>query len=189
MPVTVILSSHKPKPLNSDHCYAKSPLHLLHQACPLESVGDAHIVASSFEGLKAENRILPSSGSFVRGAVEAWARHYHLILRPDDVWFAILSQMNFYMKKNAENLRHIFVDHKGQKPIRIEGMHIVDMLGCFTNAIQAVVKTRWLKSWAMPAFSTTTKNNTMVANILLMGLMEKYFSYFMEITCGLPSVT
>ncbi len=41
----------------------------------------------------------------------------------------------------------------------------------------------------MPAFSTTTESNKVVASILLMGVVQKYFDYKIVFRCGLLSVT
>lgn len=46
-----------------------------------------------------------------------------------------------------------------------------------------------LRKWMMPAFTTTTKNDIVVASILLMGVTQHYFSYTCHFMCGLPSVT
>lgn len=45
------------------------------------------------------------------------------------------------------------------------------------------------REWMMPAFTTTTKHDTVIASILMMGAMQKYFDYKCSIDCGLPSVT
>ncbi|KAL9008753.1 MAG: hypothetical protein Q9180_009471 [Flavoplaca navasiana] len=41
----------------------------------------------------------------------------------------------------------------------------------------------------MPAFTTTTQTDVVVASILLMGLTQKYFDFKIKLRCGLPSVT
>lgn len=41
----------------------------------------------------------------------------------------------------------------------------------------------------MPAFSTTTKKDQVVASILLIGVVQKYFDYEIYLRCGLPFVT
>ncbi|KAF5230215.1 hypothetical protein FANTH_13945 [Fusarium anthophilum] len=41
----------------------------------------------------------------------------------------------------------------------------------------------------MPSFSTTTDTDRVVASVLFMGAMQKYFSYEMCLTCRIPSVT
>lgn len=63
------------------------------------------------------------------------------------------------------------------------------MFGRFSDVMQARVKTLWFKNLTLPTFLTTTNDDYMAANILLMGLVEKYFECSMGITCGLPSVT
>jgi hypothetical protein len=46
-----------------------------------------------------------------------------------------------------------------------------------------------LHEWIMPSFSTTTNTDTVTAAIIMMGSMQKYFSYLMGLICGIPSVT
>eukprot|EP00957_Ditylum_brightwellii_P024538 1852407-Ditylum_brightwellii.AAC.1 len=46
----------------------------------------------------------------VSAIMDAYNHHHNLILRPDDVWQAILTQFSFYVNANAEELRDRFVD-------------------------------------------------------------------------------
>src|ERR1700743_3144090 len=112
MPITIIPASHSPRPHPPIEA-AKSVDQLLQLSCPDKWVpNETRVVASSFgPGTAKFNRVnvYPSSASFVRSAIEAWGRHSHLVLRPEDFWFAILVQMNFYMAKHASKLRHLFV--------------------------------------------------------------------------------
>ena len=41
----------------------------------------------------------------------------------------------------------------------------------------------------MPSFSTTNVNDLAVASVIMMGTLQKYFSYIFQLICGLPSVT
>lgn len=126
----------------------------------------------------------------MRGAIEAWGQHQHLVIRPEDVWFTILVQMNFYMIANAEKVRDVFVSHQGKGNIvvlsDIGWYHAISQFGA---EIQKRVKTKWLLKWIEPDFSTTTESDKMTANVLMMGLMQAYFDFTAGITCGLPSVT
>ncbi|KAK3306407.1 uncharacterized protein B0T15DRAFT_501092 [Chaetomium strumarium] len=131
----------------------------------------------------------PSADSFVRGAIQAWAEHLHLEVRPDEVWFTILAQLNFYMEAHAEEVRHLFVRHDGQQTIYIEDNDWTRVLWRFKDEIQRRVQTPWLEDWILPDFSTTRADDVMTANILMMGLMKAYFRYEGGIICGLPSVT
>ncbi|KAJ7757015.1 hypothetical protein B0H16DRAFT_1537706 [Mycena metata] len=45
--------------------------------------------------------------------------HHALVIRPDDVWLAILSQFNFFVNANAEALRASFVAHAGKRELEI----------------------------------------------------------------------
>ena len=45
-----------------------------------------------------------------------------------------------------------------------------------------------LRGWIMPDFSTTTRDDRVVASVLMMGTLQKYFSYTFGIVCGIPSV-
>jgi hypothetical protein len=139
--------------------------------------------------ITAGSDIHPAGESFVRGALQAWGEHLHLVIRPEEVWFTILVQMNFYMNANAEELRHLFVDHQGQKVIYVEDFTWYAVLRRFQFEIQALVKTDWLLDWIRPNFTTTTENDIMTANVLMMGLTKAYFRFEGGIVCGLPSVT
>jgi hypothetical protein len=153
---------------------------------------NVNIILSSHSSLNESQNQHPGSDSFVRGAIEAWAQHQHLVIRPDEVWFTILTQMNFYMNAHANDseVRSVFVDHKGQEDILIlSDFGWRDVLRRFKFAIQARVKTDWLLDWILPRFSTSTEEDEMTANVLMMGLMQAYFKFIGGITCGLPSVT
>ncbi|KAI9457708.1 hypothetical protein HD554DRAFT_1983611, partial [Boletus coccyginus] len=65
--------------------------------------------------LDALRNIIPQSNGFVHTVVEAYNRHRTLIVRPDNVWLAILTQFSFFVNGNAEALRSVFVAHKGKK--------------------------------------------------------------------------
>ena len=106
MPVTVVPAAHEPKQ-HPATAAANSLKEFLTSSCSGSPAPyELEIRCSSF---KESGDLLPSSNSFIRSAIEAWGRHSHLVIRPDDMWFAILVQMNFFMERNAEKLRHMFV--------------------------------------------------------------------------------
>lgn len=53
------------------------------------------------------------SNGFVGAVVNAYNYHYHLKLKPDDVWVAITTAFAIYVDDNAEALRSKFVAHEG----------------------------------------------------------------------------
>ncbi|KAK4126757.1 hypothetical protein N657DRAFT_661127 [Parathielavia appendiculata] len=103
----------------------------------------------------------PSGDSFIRGAIQAWGEHLHLVIRPDE------------MLSHAEEIRSLFVDHQGQEEILVKDLTWYDVLLRFKDEIQERVKTPWLLDWITPNFSTTTDSDIMTANIIMMGLTKK----------------
>lgn len=85
-----------------------------------EKIRNDHLIQSSFDDLKSDAHYLAASNGFVDSAVLAYSQHHHLIIRPEDVWFSILVQINVYINEHAEELRSMFVAHDGQKKLRLE---------------------------------------------------------------------
>jgi hypothetical protein len=129
----------------------------------------------------------------VRAAYFAYSFHHNLVLRPEDVWFAILAQFSFYVNANAEKLRSSFVAHKGKKGLILRDPGQADMgLMCrnMTKLIDANVTDPELRAWILPSFTTTTMHDEVVASVIMMGTLQKYFDYVFDCSCcGIPSVT
>jgi hypothetical protein len=138
-------------------------------------------------------KVLPGPNGFVHTIIEAYNYHHALILRPDDVWIAILVQFNFYVNAHAELLRANFVAHAGKKALVVSTPAFDDfgrLAREMTDLIEKNVVDPSLRAWALPDFSTTTANDTTVGSIVLMATLKAYFEYtFCEITCGIPRVT
>ncbi|KAF4340178.1 hypothetical protein FBEOM_5875 [Fusarium beomiforme] len=189
--ITIQVSSVGPLPFDNAGI-ATSTEDLLRRSCP-EEVQDtpytASILASSFDSEFEGRNVFPSSDGFVRGAIEAWAKHEHLILRPDEIWFEILAQMNIYMSTHSEHIRDLFVEHKGREKIVVEGSSWDAMISAFGGEIQKRAKTGWLLDWITPGFSTSTPQDKVTATVLMMGLMQHFFEFEGMLVCGIPSVT
>ncbi len=187
----IIIPGGEPRVFYQAPLAAKSANDLLRNSAPNEFFNSsAEILMSTYSATNfGQSDLFASSDSFVRGSIQAWSQHLHLVIRPDEVWFTILTQMNFYMQSHAEQVRDIFVSHKGQQTIYIEDTNWYSVLFQFQFEIQKRVKTDWLLKWIQPNFSTTTQDDLMTSNILMMGLMKQYFRYAGGIICGLPSVT
>jgi hypothetical protein len=140
---------------------------------------------------QSNSKIYPYSDSFVRGAIEALGQHQHLVIRPEEVWFPILIQMNYYMNAHANDaeFRQIFVNHEGKQEMVIVDDSWYEAISQFRFEMQKRVKTDWILDWMTPNFTLTTESDRMTANILMMGLMQAYFGYTAGVTCGLSSVT
>ncbi|KAH7094535.1 hypothetical protein FB567DRAFT_510416 [Paraphoma chrysanthemicola] len=194
MPMTFKVADH---PSNTfKRPYVTSTQALFSQTCSKEFYESKRIIQSSFPSSTfTDTHITANNNGFVNACWYAYSGHHHLTIRPDDIWFAILSQLNFYINANAESLRSHFVDHEGQKELVIKDVGSIDTFdfGVFarrmTGLIQENVKDPNLRDWIMPTFSTTTVDDRTTAAVLMMGSLQAYFSYTCMLMCGIPSVT
>ncbi|EAL62045.1 hypothetical protein DDB_G0290823 [Dictyostelium discoideum AX4] len=135
------------------------------------------------------------SNSFIYSAWESYNNHNHLVLRPDNIWMAILTQLSFYINKNSEELREKFVDFTGKKELIVETDYPIleapfdEVVIEMSNRIQSNIKDPSIKDLIIPDFTTTTESDKVVFSIALMSTMKKYFDYQCMSSCGLPEVT
>ncbi|KAL5322891.1 hypothetical protein ACEPPN_010870 [Leptodophora sp. 'Broadleaf-Isolate-01'] len=203
MPVTIYPAPHGANafsfPTGSNH-FATSARGFLEQLSKKEDRKAKSLCATSFNNIGPDSNILPTKNGFIDAAFRAYNQHHHLEIRPDDIWITILTQLNVYINAHAEELRDMFVEHQGQKKLTIQvqkggvsdslwGIYWGQLSYQMTQKIADNVKDPSLRDWILPDFSTTTKDDLVVASIIMMATMQKYFSYEAYCLCGLPSVT
>ncbi|KAK3313889.1 hypothetical protein B0H66DRAFT_567286 [Apodospora peruviana] len=155
------------------------------------------IVQSSFSSLShSSSTIFATKNGFVHACIEAYNEHHNLVLRPEDVWFAILTQLSAYINANADALRSHFVSRsQGQKELHIDvelddpTLNHGEISFHMTKLMSDSLKDPDLRDWILPGFSTTEKPDQAVASIIFMGTMQRYFTYSWGTRCGIPSVT
>lgn len=131
---------------------------------------------------------------FIDAAVRAYNQHHGLVWRPDDVWQAIVTQLSFYIQKNAEALRARFVDHDGQKELVVRSYGTLftapwgDIAKLFLKEIEKNMKDPSVTAWITPDFTTTTDTDRVGASIAAMATFQAYFSFTCQLMCMLPSV-
>jgi len=198
MPVSFCPANHtaKPVPFPFRQSLANAtPASILQGACPNQHHTVAEMLQSSFVDQEDNSRIIPRKNGFVDTVVEAYNKHHALVVRPDDVWLAILTQFNFFVNGNADTLRSHFVAHEGKKHLVINAVgnrYMADfgaMARQMTALMQANIADPHLHKWIMPEFSTTTQTDTTVSAIVMMATMKTYFSYEFGLCCGIPRVT
>ncbi|KAH9905129.1 hypothetical protein F4778DRAFT_695221 [Xylariomycetidae sp. FL2044] len=191
MPVTVRPAKHPARPWTPKT--AASAEEFLQGACGKEVADCKSIIQFAFGG--GGEHLTYSDNGFVRAAYAAYSQHHHLTIRPEDVWFAILSQLTFHINAHAEELRSYFVAHEGRREIVVTApgtLHTADFGGLavqMTRAMEKHIVDPDLRGWVMPDFTTTEAADQVTAAVLMMGAMQKYFSYGMMLVCGIPSVT
>ncbi|KAL6411671.1 hypothetical protein AUP68_05388 [Ilyonectria robusta] len=194
MPVTLNIVDHPAQPWR--YLEVTTPEALLEAISPKDYHDRRSIIRSSISGPNLEaNCISPSRNGFIWAAYHAYSGHHHLTIRPEDIWFSIVTQISFYINANAEKLRYFFVEHEGQRKLEVKSggsLHTADfgfLAECMAHLIAQNVKDAELRACVMPSFSTTTDTDRVVASVLFMGAVQKYFTYQMTLECGIPSVT
>ncbi|KAK2813731.1 hypothetical protein FQN50_000129 [Emmonsiellopsis sp. PD_5] len=134
-----------------------------------------------------------SKNGFVCGCIEACNTRGHLVIRPDDVWLAILTQFGAYVNASGEKLRHLFVDHSGEEELHIhvnpEGVDRGKVAIAMGERIQTWIKDQAKWEWIIPKFSTTTDTDVAIAGVSFTGTMGRCSISCWGFLCGLPSVT
>ena len=147
-------------------------------------------------GIPAPSDIhLTNNGNgLVDTCLRAYNYHHRLVLRPDDVWLAVMTQFSFYVNAHADELRRFFVAHEGKRELTVQAIgtrYKVDF-GALTeqmgHLLQLNVVDPKLRSWIVPDFTTTTANDRIVSSVVMMATLQKYFGYIHQLLCGLPAV-
>lgn len=100
MPVTIHINEKAPK--QWEGFKVESDAQLLQGSCYDDHIHCKKIIQSSFgTSMLRENHISPSGNGFVYSLIEAYSSHHPVHIRPEDVWFAILSQLGFYINAHA----------------------------------------------------------------------------------------
>lgn len=127
MPVTVVVASHPAEKVRGVNLPGQVPgngktepdghsTRLLKEAAPNPSKRMKSVLQSTVSHDVA-SKVLSMGNGLVHTCIEAYNRHHHLFLRPDDIWIAIVTQFSFYVNSNAEKMRSFFVAHEGKKEL------------------------------------------------------------------------
>ena len=132
------------------------------------------------------------------GAVHtAYDQHYPLVLSTDMIWQCVAQGFAIHVNKNAEKLRHMFVEHEGKKTIAVRRDEFVKgspdndwegVFGDFSDEIRKNVGDE-IHSLLTPEFSTTGPVERAAAQIVLMDAFKEYFEYEVQTSCGIPEIT
>jgi len=140
--------------------------------------------------------IRASPFGFVGSVAEAYAKHHNLVIRPDDIWQAIISQFSMYVRARGEALRDVFVDFEGKKDLYLEVPGTMrtfqdwDIIPpAFLDLISDNVKDETIVEWFLPDFSTTLETDRVGAAAAAMCAFENYFTYTVGFVCGIPQIT
>ncbi len=139
-----------------------------------------------------------TEGSFLLTALTAFASHYPLSIRPDDIWVLMSYAFSRHVNANAEKLRSRFVAHEGKKVLTVN-LTPADLTPgqSSSEAWQRVVFPDFSRQirehiggethdMIAQGYSTTTAVDHAAFEITLMSAMQSYFGYKMRTCSGIP---
>lgn len=191
MPVTFHPAKHNASsfPPNPKSAEEALTTRILRGACPDQFQKCGEIFQSSLDQKSgSDSEIIPSRNGFVNTVVRAYCDHHALVIRPDDVWLAILTQFSSFVNGNAEQLRKQFVAHDGKKELEIRAagtrytVDFGDLARQITLLIEQNVVDPELRRWIIPVFTTTTLLDTTVSAIIMMATMKVGQPIFLRFT-------
>ena len=195
MPVIAKTASRGADILDKAKLQSLNAYQLFKASCVPEFSKNLRIVQSSFGLDPNENAAEVIDGApngFVHAVIRAYNNHLHLCIRPEDVWFAILVQIGSHINAHAEELQDKFVAHRGQKELKVVLHEVKLNAGEFATLMGEKIRNNLIDpeihDWAMPDFTTTTKEDIAVASVVFMGALKTNFRYRFVGECGIPTV-
>ncbi len=124
-------------------------------------------------------------------AMEAYNDHHTLCLRPDDLWISVMVGFAGHVDRNAEKMRHLFVEHGSGQSVQLDATEIgsIDtadydsLVRQITEKLDKTTKAD-VVAWSQCDFSTTTKSSRFISRLVLMASMKNYFTYKFYLKCG-----
>ncbi|CAL4058818.1 unnamed protein product [Meganyctiphanes norvegica] len=122
--------------------------------------------------------------------------HWVLKSGPDDWWTVVNHKIASALDDHGdvEAIRNFFVDHEGQKKININvgpTLSNIDYSWLFTqfsSEIRRNIKTPGFVDLMQTDFSTTSPQQLIISQIMLMASVKKYFAFGCYTMCGIPGV-
>ncbi|PWY68517.1 hypothetical protein BO94DRAFT_478371 [Aspergillus sclerotioniger CBS 115572] len=143
-----------------------------------DTVETTEIINSTFDNVDFEaRRLIGWKHGFLEALYNAYCNHHQLTIRPEDIWFSILSQLNLYVNAHPQESRHLFVRPSQRMP----PIHPESTVSALANYMEAAlahhVNDPEVRAWALPSFSTTTEDDAVTASTLVMGAITQCFQF------------
>ncbi|KAK0761500.1 hypothetical protein N5P37_006452 [Trichoderma harzianum] len=161
---------------------------------------ESPIIASSIgpknatDSLSINETVSIYGNGFVEGIIRAFNQNLDLVIRPEDVWQAIISQLSLFIHgaENAELLHNTFYPSKEKVTLDLASHSKLNsnmVARGFASRIPAEVADPMLHARMLQLFSRTTYHDEAVAAFSTMGTMQKHSEYGAMIGGSFPSVT
>ncbi|KAL9638337.1 MAG: hypothetical protein Q9164_001613 [Protoblastenia rupestris] len=132
-----------------------------------------HVIQSSYIGLSRNPALAPSKNGFLWAVIDAYNHHHYLIIRTDEVWLAILTQLIVYINANAEKLRRLFVPQEAgnTSSMLLTTVPLKHLTG--PPKMEFKLNDPDLIDWILPTFTTTTETDEIVASVDILERLDK----------------
>lgn len=134
-----------------------------------------------------------SVNGFVCTVMRCYNLHHNLIIRPDDVWLAIVTQFSYCINRKTGEFRNKLVNFEGKKNLSVTIDNLSRPYDLFitkmTEKIGEIISDKGVKDWILPKFSTTTTTDIISSGVAIMATTKKYFQPECRLQCGIPNIT
>ncbi|KAG8949766.1 hypothetical protein FRC04_008306 [Tulasnella sp. 424] len=198
MTITIQIASHPSNPYTPPGPAPSSPQQLLNGLGREYSCTENGIVQESVPESDLEY-LTPHRNGFLRTILDAYAGHHHVVLRPDDLWIAVLAQLNYYFHTHPDAARAYFLpnypegSNKKEIPISFIGsadtVNIAVVVNQMTRDLQAQIADPTYRDFILPTFSTTGIEDKIICAVMMLASVDTLFDISVALMCGIPSIT
>lgn len=111
------------------------------------------------------------------------------MLRPDDIWFQILIQLNLCLQYDNHDTGHLLQPRYLLPPVFID-QHKRDAIHRSMNRyFLEHIQQPWLADWVPPGFSTSGPEDNAMAIAIILGWVFTSYNARPSAACGIPSIT
>lgn len=131
---------------------------------------------------------------FVETVLKCHDYNHNLVIRPDDIWMAILTQFSFYINRNAEMFRKVVrLYERKELSISVDGSLRLANSDAFLLKISKKFDEHYVdkevKDWILPDFTTTTPRDIISCGIACISTTTKCLKEKYALTGGIPNIT
>ena len=162
----------------------------------MQKIGSKTSTTEIVAGSDIQDLYFDCDFGFFSAILACYNNHWVLKTSPDDWWNVIARNVAQHVDENGEKnkVRDFFVDHQGKKTIeiflpgRLDQIEYDWLFEQFSKAIGENIKTPGYVDKMEANFSTTTPNQLIASQIMLMSSLQKYFDFCCRTRCGIPGV-
>eukprot|EP01064_Diplonema_japonicum_P013425 TRINITY_DN20996_c0_g1_i1.p1 TRINITY_DN20996_c0_g1~~TRINITY_DN20996_c0_g1_i1.p1 ORF type:complete len:452 (+),score=88.61 TRINITY_DN20996_c0_g1_i1:44-1357(+) len=122
--------------------------------------------------------------------------HLPLVLTPDVIWLTVVNGLAMHVNQNSETLRSKFVSHEGKVDLKVVSDHFVkgqhnDWKEVFSKWSEKVRDHigKDVHENLSPHFTTTTPVTRAASEVVMLDVVQTYFTYIEMSSCGIPQFT